>query len=206
MILKPQDTLLVLKYWSIRGQGLNELKVKPIHLIGSIDPGPGEFNKKPSVRQLAESIKVSPGEVSKSTKRLVAAKLLVDRNAEYFVERRALQEWLCYGVRHAYPVESNGFGRGMPTAWNCPRVRTDILPPDPPVVWPVSGGTVEGTMIKPIHDSVPFAASNDELLYEALSLVDAIRLGKPRELAVARDELAITLESYRNHWSDTTKI
>lgn len=61
-------------------------------------------------------------------------------------------------------------------------------------------------MIKPIHDSVPFAASNDELLYEALSLVDAIRLGKPRELAVARDELAITLESYRNHWSDTTKI
>jgi hypothetical protein len=69
------------------------------------------------------------------------------------------------------------------------------MPPDPPVVWSVSGGSVEGMMIKPIHESVPFAASSDELLYEVLSLVEAIRLGKPRELAIARERLSIMLES-----------
>ena len=179
MILKPQDTLLVLKYWSMKGQGLRM-----------------------SVRELAESIKVSIGEISKSTKRLTSAHLVVEREGRVNTETGALQEWFCYGVRHAYPVESIGFGRGMPTAWNCPRVRTDIMPPEPPVVWSVSGGSVEGMMIKPIHESVPFAASNDELLYEALSLVEAIRLGKPRELAIAREELSIILESNKSRWTD----
>ncbi len=206
VILKSQDTLLALKYWSVKGQGLKELKVNPRQLRESITAGPKQFDKKPSVRQLAESIKISPSEVSKSTKRLVAAKLVVERNGEYIAERSSLIDWLCYGVRHAYPAEIVGFGRGMPTAWNCPWVRTDIMPPEPPMVWAASGGAAEGTIIKPIHESVPFAASSDELLYEALSLIEAIRLGKPRELAIAREELSMILESYRSHWNDTDTI
>lgn len=43
--------------------------------------------------------------------------------------------------------------------------------------------------IKPIHASVPFASSRDEWLYSAMSLVEAVRGGKPRELAIARDLL-----------------
>lgn len=199
MILKPQDTLLALKYWSVKGQSLKDLKVNPRQLRESIMAGPKQLDKKPSVRQLGESIKISPSEVSKGTKRLVAAKLLVERHGEYIAEKSALIDWLCYGVRHAYPAEFIGFGRGMPTAWNCPWVRTDIMPPEPPMVWAASGGAAEGSMIKPIHESIPFATSNDELLYEALSLVEAIRLGKPRELAIAREELSMLLESYKAH-------
>lgn len=206
MMLKPQDTLLVLKYWSIKGQGLADLKVNPRQLRESASSASIDYNRKPSVRQLAESIKISPGEISKSSKRLVAAKLLVERNGEYHVERSALQDWLCYGVRYAYSVESVGYGRGLPTSWSCPWIRTDIMPPEPPLVWPVSGGNVEGSMIKPIHDSIPFAANNDDLLYEAMSLIEAIRMGKPRELAIAREELSTMLESYKSHWSDTDKI
>lgn len=197
MILKPQDTLLVLKYWSIKGQGLTTLQVSPHQVAESGRTAPEGISKKPSVRRLAESIQISPGEISKSTQRLVAAKLVIEREGEYLAEKSGLLDWLCYGVRHAYPVEIIGYGRGMPTAWNCPLVKTDIMPPDPPIVWAVSGGSVEGSMIKPSHASIPFAASNDDLLYEALSLVEAIRMGKPRELAVAREALSILVESYK---------
>ena len=158
-----------------------------------------------SVRELAESIKVSIGEISKSTKRLVSAHLVVEREGRLNTEISALQEWLCFGVRYAYPVESVGFGRGLPTAWNCPYVKTDILPPEPAVVWGVSGGSVEGMMIRPFHESIPFVASNDELMYEALSLVEAIRLGKPRELAIAREALSILLKSNKYQWTDPKK-
>ena len=161
MELKPQDTLLVLKYWSLKQSGEGR-----------------------SVRAISEAIGVSAGEISKSTKRLMASHLVVERDGSVFAESGALLEWLCYGVRYAYPQESIGYGRGIATSWNCPVLKSEVVPPIPPLVWPLSGGDVEGAFIKPIHDSVPFAASRDEQLYRAMSLVEAIRGGKPRELAI----------------------
>ena len=127
--------------------------------------------------------------MSKGTKRLVASRLVVERSGSVFAEAGALLEWLCYGVRYAYPQESTGYGRGLATSWNCPVLKSEIVPPVPPLVWPVPGGNVEGAFIKPIHDSIPFAAGQDEKLYCAMSLLEAIRGGKPRELAIARDLL-----------------
>ena len=163
MVLKPQDTLLLLKYWSLKRGG-----------------------KKCGVRDIAEAIGISAGEVSKGTKRLVAARLAVERSGSVFAEHGALLEWLCYGVRYAYPQESVGYGRGMATSWNCPVLKSEVMPLDPPLVWPVSGGDIEGALIKPMHNSVPFAARYDELLYRSMSLVEAVRGGKPRELVIAR--------------------
>ncbi|MCW9013169.1 MAG: hypothetical protein OQL06_05245 [Gammaproteobacteria bacterium] len=167
MELKPQDTLLVLKYWSLKQDGLDS-----------------------SVRGISDAIGISPSEVSKGTKRLMASHLVVERSGGVFAESGALLEWLCYGVRYAFPQESIGYGRGMATSWNCPVLESEVSPPVPPLVWPVSGGDVEGALIKPIHNSVPLAASRDERLYQAMSLLEAIRGGKPRELAIARDLFA----------------
>ncbi|MES9854000.1 MAG: hypothetical protein ABW170_19475 [Candidatus Thiodiazotropha sp. L084R] len=167
MELKPQDSLLVLKYWSLKRSG-------------------GEA----SVRGISEAIGISASEVSKGAKRLMAAHLVVERSGSVFAETGSLVEWLCYGVRYAYPQESIGYGRGMATSWNCPLLDSDMTPPVPPIVWPASGGESEGALIKPIHDSVPLAASRDNNLYPALSLLEAIRGAKPRELAIARDLLA----------------
>jgi hypothetical protein len=163
MELKPQDTLLVLKYWSLNQAG-----------------------QEASVRSIAESIGVSASEVSKGAKRLVSSRLIVERKGSIFAESGALLEWLCYGVRYAYPQESVGYGRGMATSWNCPVLKSEMVPPTPPLVWPVPGGNTEGALIKPIHESIPFAASQDENLYRVLSLLEAIRGGKPRELEIAR--------------------
>ncbi len=167
MELKPQDTLLVLKYWSLNRSGQIS-----------------------SVRGISELIGVSAGEISKGTKRLVASHLVVERSGKVFAETGALLEWLCYGIRYAYPQESVGYGRGMATSWNCPVLKSEMVPPIPPLVWPVPGGDVEGAFIRPIHNSIPVASSRDDDLYHAMSLLEAIRGGKPRELSIARDLLA----------------
>lgn len=167
MQLKPQDSVLVLKYWSLKQDKLDS-----------------------SVRDIAESIGISASEVSKGTRRLVAARLVVERDARVFAESGALLEWLSYGVRYAYPQEGVGYGRGIATSWNCPVLKSEMIPPTPALVWPVSGGDTEGALIKPFHQSVPVAASKDERLYRILSLLEAIRGGKPRELAIARNILA----------------
>lgn len=161
--LKPQDTLLALKYWSMRKNDQSD-----------------------SVREIAESVGISAGEVSKGSKRLIAARIAVARRGILFIESGALVEWLSYGVRYAYPQESSGYGRGMATSWNCPVLESEMVAPNPALVWPVAGGDADGTFIDPFHDSVPIAASHDELIYKALSLLEAIRGGKPRELTVAR--------------------
>lgn len=171
MLLKPQDTLLALKYWVLRQAG-----------------------QQMAVRELAESVGISASEVSKSAKRLVSASLLVERESLLYPEANALYEWLAFGVRYAYPVQQMGYGRGMACAWNCPLIISDIVPPSPPFVWAAAGGKTEGVQIAPLHDSVPLAASKDKSLYHILALVEAIRLGKPRELAIARPLLKQLLE------------
>lgn len=163
MELKSQDSLLALKYWSLQ-----------------------QSNEAASVRGIAESIGISPSEISKGSKRLIASRLVVERSGRIFAESGALLEWLCFGVRYAYPVEIVGYGRGMATSWNCPILDSDMTPPSPPLVWPVPGGEIEGVLVKPFHESIPMAASHDALLYRAMSLIEAIRGGKPRELDIAR--------------------
>ena len=163
MILKPQDTLLLLKYWSVN-----------------------QSAKIVSVRDLAEMISISPGEVSKSTKRLITARLAVERHGKVFAESNAMIEWLCYGVRYAYPQENGGYGRGLETSWNCKILNSEMVPPSPALVWSIPQGSVEGILIEPFHKSVPMVAGQDKSLYEALSLIEAIRGGKPRELLIAR--------------------
>lgn len=175
--LKPQDTLLALKYWSLRRSGQ--------HL---------------AVRDLAGSLDISASEVSKGARRLLASRLLVERDGAYHTEVYALTEWLSYGVRYAYPAEEKGYGRGMGTSWTCKIVESDIVPPVPGTVWAMPGGQQEGIIVAPIYKGVPLAASQDPLLYQALALVDAIRLGKPRELAIARASLKIVLTGRSAEW------
>ncbi len=163
MSLKPQDTLLSLKYWSIE-----------------------KNNIRLTTRALADVVGISSGEVSKSTQRLIHAGLIVERNKRVFVLTDSLIEWLCYGVRYAYPYQQVGYGRGMPTSWNCALIHSEMVPPIPALVWERQGGMTEGAFVKPIHQAAPLAASTDDSLYQALSLIDAIRGGKPRELSIAR--------------------
>jgi DNA-binding Lrp family transcriptional regulator len=161
--LKPQDSLLLVKYWSLN-----------------------QKSQRLSVREIAQSIGISLGEVSKSSKRLIESKLAVERSGVVFAEKGAVLEWLSFGVRYMYPQIRSGYGRGVATAWSCPILQSEVLSPSPAIVWPAPGGDTEGELVQPLHGSIPVAAINDEGLYRVFSLVEVIRGGKPRELNIAR--------------------
>ena len=56
-------------------------------------------------------------------------------------------------------------------------------------VWPDPNGTKKGLAVQPLYGSAPIAAKNDPALYELLALVDALRLGRARERAIAAKEI-----------------
>lgn len=74
-----------------------------------------EWGKTMFISKLSAWLGMRQGEISKGVKRLIRAGLDVDRDAQRYPQVSALQEWLSYGVRYAYPVKCSGFGRGMPT-------------------------------------------------------------------------------------------
>lgn len=104
-------------------------------------------------------------------------------------------EFLCYGVKYYSAVERTGFGRGVPTGWSCPEIDGIMIPPTTPYVWAHPSGQITGEGIAPLHASAIKASEGDPYCYSWLALVDAIRLGKPREVSAAKDELKKRMEA-----------
>lgn len=104
-------------------------------------------------------------------------------------------EFLSYGVKYYSAIERTGFGRGIPTGWSCPEINGIMIPPTTPYVWSHPNGRVTGEDIAPLHASAIKASEGDPYCYSWLALVDAIRLGKPREVSAAKDELKKRMEA-----------
>jgi hypothetical protein len=56
-------------------------------------------------------------------------------------------------------------------------------------VWPYAKGNDRGQAIEPLFNPVVEASLKDKELYELLTMVDAIRVGKIREKEIAKKEL-----------------
>src|SRR5260221_637463 len=141
--------------------------------------------------ELARSLHLSAGEVNHGLKRLAACHLFNVR--ERRVARAALQEFLVGGLRYVFPTQLGLFGQGMPTAFTVgPLAEKLRLGDEDGVVWVVPNKTAQarGRVIEPLYRTVPLAAAEDPLLYEYLALADTLRVGRARERAMARDELA----------------
>lgn len=57
-------------------------------------------------------------------------------------------------------------------------------------VWPCGNGQTKGQAIEPLHKCVPQAVQKDLELYQLLSLVDGLRVGRAREQDFAAQELS----------------
>ncbi len=161
MNLKPQDIVVLLKL-----------------LVSGKD----------SYSKLAGDLFMSPSEVHAAVKRAASAGLIDQSLKE--VKRAALAEFLIHGLKYSFPPIRGTITRGIPTAHAAPPLvdmisGTDDLPP----VWPSPEGTIRGYELKPLYRTVPQAVRKDQKLYEMLALVDAIRSGRARERALAKDEL-----------------
>jgi hypothetical protein len=63
-------------------------------------------------------------------------------------------------------------------------------------VWPsATKDRTRGRMLAPLYRTVPLAVAEDPALHEYLALVDALRAGRARERALAKEELARRLSS-----------
>ncbi len=104
---------------------------------------------------------------------------------------KALEEFLIHGVKYAFPAEIGSMTRGIPTAYASPAFVNHISYDrgGEIYVWPHPEGNHRGLSFSPLYGSVPYIVMDDEQLHYALGLVDAIRLGRSREVKHAEDLL-----------------
>ena len=137
-------------------------------------------------KALAESLFISPSEVSKSLRRSADSGLLYMPDGEKRVNRSGLMEFLSHGLKYAFPPARGSLVRGVPTAAAAEPLKSRFLEDgDPPAVWPYVDGKVRGISLAPLYKGAPKAALRDPKLYGVLALCDAIRSGRTRERNLA---------------------
>ena len=141
---------------------------------------------------LAHELGLSASAVHRSVHRAAAAGLYKPRRKE--VDRPALEEFLVHGLRYVFPPQWGGEARGIPTAWAASPLADELSQSgNNPPVWPDPHGGVRGVALEPLDPRVPDAVRRDEELGQLLALVDAIRIGGPRERALAAEGLKARL-------------
>lgn len=144
--------------------------------------------------QVAKSLGISASEVSEALERCRLAKL-VD-NAKRRVNVLALKEFLTHGLKYVFPVQPQSRVRGVATAISAPPLRNKVLSETDAYVWPDAKGAVRGESITPLYHTVPMAVKSDAVLYSLLAIADTFRIGRAREVAIAKDELNSILANY----------
>lgn len=167
--MRPQDVVILLKKTTKNGKKL--------------------LNK-----DIASALKISASEVSEALERCRIAKL-IDRNKQK-VNIIALEEFLVHGLKYVFPVQPESVVRGMPTAFSATPIKEQISQGKEKYVWAYKNGTERGQRIEPLYKSVPEIINSDTELYELLVIVDALRIGKTREIEIAKAELKKYFQEY----------
>lgn len=150
--------------------------------------------------QLSAAIGLSASEVHEAVKRLRIARLIGTGVARRIRRPRALEEFIVYGVPVVFPVQTGAATRGIPTAHSGPKLSDLFQARDSAkasvedvYVWPHEDGKVRGTSLTPLFAGAAATARSNAPLYELLTLVDAIRVGRARERHKARAMLSHAL-------------
>lgn len=159
--LKPQDVLILLKIVALGQQSWFH------HTI-------------------AQELGISQSEVSQSLNRSKYAGLIDDARKK--VNKLAFTEFLLHGVAYAFPQQPGAIVRGVLTA-HAAKPLNQIIQSNEKYVWPYAKGLERGQAIEPLYSTVVEATLNDKELYELLTMVDAIRVGRTREKEIAKKEL-----------------
>lgn len=181
-MLKPQDIVILLKI-------LSTMTLSQSYPKESL-----------SQNRLATFLCMSVSEVNAGMKRLTKARLLElvlkDEKIIVLPNKPACEECLISGVKYFFHEEIGEPTRGIATSYAGPplnkliSIGNDYVP-----VWPYVDGDQRGVALKPLYPSVPKSLIEfpDELFYEFLVLIDAIRSGKARERNIAVELLKARL-------------
>ncbi|KFF71183.1 MarR family transcriptional regulator [Pectobacterium brasiliense] len=212
--MKSQDIGLMLKLICLQRQE-NRLKIKPLQgrgpkaetwwdweiseesSVGAMDLTPiagmeDWFVERYSVRALAVETGISKSQVSLSLREMVAVGL-IKRDRKLNVPRtnvKALSEFIIYGLRYVFPAKMGELTRGIATSIGAPVLKNKLMGAGETVpVWPDAKGKTKGQSVEPLFKTVSYAVRRDSEMYALLALVDAIRIGLPRERNFASNML-----------------
>lgn len=132
--------------------------------------------------ELGTATGLSQSATFRAVQRLRQARLVVRDGFHVFADR--LLKFLEHGVPYAFAVAPGPMTRGVVTAHSASPLDEHIRA-ERAVVWPHPEGTVRGESLAPLCASVPEIARHDERLHAALALIDALRIGRPREQKIA---------------------
>jgi len=181
MYLKPQDVVILLKLGLSTQHGWSRKS-------GRSDQPAWSYS------QVAYELRMSPSEVHKGIKRAVQARLFDMESRSPRLQ--SFLEFLVHGVKYAYAPDIGGMTRGVPTAFAAPGLRNNLHVGEETYVWPDPEGDSRGLSLSPLYKNVPQAVRGDEVLYRALSALDAIRIGRARERKMGEDVLFDMLNRY----------
>jgi len=135
---------------------------------------------------IANSIRLSPSEVSEALNRCKIARLIDSRKKE--VHKNSFREFLIYGLKYVFPVEPGAIVKGIPTAHSAYPIRDHIIGGEN-YVWQHAKGRLRGQAIEPLYHTIPDVIDSNPALYELLVVIDTLRVGRAREVQIARQEL-----------------
>ena len=141
-----------------------------------------------SYQSLATELGVSSSYLHISLSRAEAAGLF--RRERKRVHVHALLDLLAHGLRWVYYPELGALVRGVPTAHSAPALSQVVQgSAADPIVWPSSDGAVRGQSLLPLYPHAVHLPDSAPDIYDALTLVDALRLGRRRDSALALEML-----------------
>jgi DNA-binding Lrp family transcriptional regulator len=137
-------------------------------------------------KDLHDDLGISASTAHDAVQRLELAGLLYPHRRR--VNRLALLEFLEHGIRYAFPaVVTEGNVRGIPTGHAAPALASEMAASHA-MVWPDASGSAIGDAVRPLYEQAVELPGRCVSVYEMLTLVDALRVGRARErkLAAAR--------------------
>lgn len=137
--------------------------------------------------ELAQSLKISPSEISEVLNRCKIASLIDSKKRK--VNINSFIEFLIYGLRYVFPTQPGAIVKGIPTAHSASPIKEHISSGSDIYVWSNAKGTHRGQAIEPLFKSIPQIVQEDKLFYELLVIVETIRVGRVREINIAKEEL-----------------
>lgn len=150
-----------------------------------------------TARALEEQTGISKSQIALSLKRCIDIGMArPDRWADApKVNTKLLFDFIVHGVPFVFHTRYGQLTRGIGTCFAAPVLERhlfsagDFIP-----VWPYARGKTMGLTVEPLFKTAVVAARKDPEMYALLALVDAIRLGQPRERNLAVEHLSKRLD------------
>jgi hypothetical protein len=157
--------------------------LRPIDVVVALHLG---LRPEEKYASLARSLGIGLSAAHRSVKRLASSGLVLPHRRAS--SRKPLLEFLIHGVPYAFYPVTGPESPGVPTAYSGPPLAEQIVS-ERPIVWPSARGWTRGDTLVPLYGGAAELPQRDPALYEVLTLVDAIRVGRARERKLAVDML-----------------